>query len=163
MHNMLKALLAGAFILLITLLLLTTCRHNRGEARDADDVGQDGDIKVTMLWDFPGDVDLHVMQPNGTEISFMYTDDSDNGGGVLDVDDRAGGRGAAENIYWRNPMHGNYTVQVVLYRADEGAPSGGPVQVVVKVDGRATTYNLNISSESEVVNVCNFSYPASTR
>lgn len=69
MNNYLKAYLAGAFILLIALLLLSTCRHNRGEAPvRPEDVGGDGDIKITLLWDFPGDLDLHVMQPNGEEI-----------------------------------------------------------------------------------------------
>ena len=32
MNNYLKAYLAGAFILLIALLFLSTCRHTRGEA-----------------------------------------------------------------------------------------------------------------------------------
>ena len=59
MNNYLKAYLAGAFILLIALLLLSTCRHNRGEAPvRPEEVCCDGDIKKTKLWDFTGELDL---------------------------------------------------------------------------------------------------------
>ncbi len=160
MHNQLKGILAGVYVLLIVLLLLTTCRHNLGEPPvRPEDIGQDGDIKITMLWDFPGDVDLHVDQPNGVEVSYMYPDDSENHGGVLDVDDREGGQGAAENIYWRQPMAGQYRVRVVYYRPDDTAPSGGPVRVIVKVNGVAREYNVSVSRRDEDVVVNTFDYP----
>lgn len=158
MHNQLKAYLAGAYILLLLLLLLSMCRRDRGPA--PEDVGGDGDIKVTLFWDFPGDVDLHVDQPNGNELSFMDMDDSANGGGVLDVDNRAGGPGSAENAYWRRPMQGRYRVRVVYYRVDEAAPQGGPVRVVIKVNGRQQEYNVNLSTEREDVIVNTFNYTA---
>lgn len=155
MHNQLKGILAGAYILLIVLLLLTTCRHHRG---NPDEVGEDGDIKITMFWDFPGDVDLHVDQPNGNELSFMNMDDSANRGGVLDVDDRTGGRGSAENAYWRDPMEGRYRVRVVYYRADDEAPDGGPVRVVVKINGRSTEYNIELHNAQDDIPVTTFNY-----
>ncbi len=158
MHNQLKAYLAGAFILLITLLLLSTCGRRRGPA--PEEVGGDGDIKVTLFWDFPGDVDLHVDQPNGTELSFMNMDDSANGGGVLDVDDRQGGEGSAENAYWRRPMEGTYVVRVVYYRVDDEAPQGGPVRVVVKVNGRQQEFNLRLTTTGQDETVHTFRYTA---
>lgn len=158
MNNQLKAYLAGAYILLLLLLLLSMCRRDRGPA--PEDVGGDGDIKVTLFWDFPGDVDLHVDQPNGVELSFMNMDDSANGGGVLDVDDRIGGRGSAENAYWRRPMEGDYTVRVVFYRVDEEAPTGGPVRVVVKVNGQQQEFNLQLTSLGEDKTVHTFNYTA---
>lgn len=156
MHNQLKAYLAGAFILLLLLLLLSTCGRRRGPA--PEDIGGDGDIKVTLFWDFPGDVDLHVDQPNGNELSFMNMDDSSNGGGVLDVDNRQGGQGSAENAYWRSPQAGTYTVRVVYYRADDMAPNGGPVRVVVKVNGRQQEFNINLNTEHEDRTVHSFNY-----
>lgn len=156
MHNLLKALLAGAYILLLMLLLLSKCHSDRTPA--PGDIGGDGDIKITLFWDFAGDVDLHVNQPNGTELSFMYMDDSDNGGGILDVDDRTGGRGAAENAYWPDPMSGRYVVRVVYYRADSEAPAGGPVRVVVKINGQEQTYNLRLTTEHEDRTVSTFDY-----
>lgn len=156
MHNQLKGVLAGAYVLLIVLLLLTTCRHNLGDNPEA--VGGDGDIKVTLFWDFPGDVDLHVDQPNGNELSFMNMDDSADGGGVLDVDDRVGGPGSAENAYWRRPRPGNYRIRVVYYRVDDEAPHGGPVRVIVKVNGEQTQYDLNLTTEHEDQTVTTVNY-----
>lgn len=159
MNNILKGLLAGAFILLIMLLLLTQCRYNRADAPlQADDIGQDGDIKITLQWDFAGDLDLHVIQPNGSEIYYMNMDESGNGGGTLDIDDREGGRGSAENAFWRRPQPGHYTVKVVYYRADYDAMSGGLAKVTVKVNGQARVFNIQLTSEGEEIVVNEFDY-----
>ena len=160
MNNYLKAYLAGAFILLIALLLLSTCRHNRGEAPvRPEDVGGDGDIKITLLWDFPGDLDLHVMEPNGEEIWYRNLRDDSRGGGHLDVDEISGGSGSAENAYWRNPRNGQYKVNVVFYRVDDEAPNGGPAKVVVKVDGVSRQYNLQMRTLGQDSHVVTFNYP----
>lgn len=141
------------------LLLLQLFRSHRGEAAArADEVGGDGDIKITLLWDFAGDVDLHVEQPCGTELSYINMDTSDEGGGVLDVDNRTGGEGAAENAYWRRPSHGHYVVRVQLYRMDEDSPEGGVVHVVVKINGRQQQYNVRLTEEREDVTVIEFDY-----
>ena len=43
--------------------------------REAEAVGESGDLKVTLLWDFPGDIDLHVVQPNGRQIYYQHKHD----------------------------------------------------------------------------------------
>ena len=124
----LKIILGIIYPILIILLLLSNCnRHKAGEGqentkedsrtvkeeqmdtntaqvdtaqavREARNTGQTGDLKVTLLWDFYGDIDLHVMQPNGIVINFSNPQDAATGG-ALDVDNRQGGKGAAENIF----------------------------------------------------------------
>jgi len=82
--------------------------------KEAKKIGQSGDLKITLQWDFPGDIDLHVKEPSGNEI--YYNNKSDrNGVQVLDVDNTRGGRGAAENAYWRNPDKGKYQVRLHYY------------------------------------------------
>lgn len=140
--NYLKAILYGTFVVLIMTLLLTNmrwCRPNpiplstiieepiqqeepveepqtdtlRG-AEEARQIGGSGDLKITLLWDYYADMDLHVTQPNNQTI--YYSSPRDNStGGFLDVDDRTGGNNAAENIYWNNPPSGNYSVSLHYY------------------------------------------------
>lgn len=167
MKYSLRALLVGAFILLVLLLMLSRCNHNFGSSEsgemDASEHGADGDIKVTLMWNFLGDVDLHVKQPNGIEIFFGQTEDSSHGGGVLDEDNRQGGFGSGENIYWSTPMSGQYKVNVVYYRANTLAPNGGHVRVVVKIHGQEQVFDFNLSTESEEYLVTTFNYPPTSQ
>lgn len=173
-RNKMRLVLALVYITLIILLLLQKCSapdpepatpepaeetvpDNRDAEERAEEIGNDGDIKITLLWDFPGDVDLHVVQPNGNELSYQNMRDRSTGG-ELDVDNRAGGVGSAENIYWRNPPEGRYKVDVVMYRLSTRAPNGGNVKVVVKVKGVSRTYSVNLSRTSQRENVNSFFY-----
>ena len=95
MNGRLRGVLVGVYVLLIALLLLFNCDGNRhtphdiGNDRDAveaaEEIGGDGDIKITLLWDFPGDVDLHVMQPNGRELCYRNMEDSRTGGKLDEI------------------------------------------------------------------------------
>ena len=81
-------------------------------ARRAEIIGGNGDLKVTLLWDFYADIDLHVKQPNNRTIYFGASRDYTTGG-YLDVDNTRGGSGSAENIYWSsNPPSGTYSVSL---------------------------------------------------
>ncbi len=176
-NTRLKITIGGVYLLLIILLLLNGCSRRSAHQPDpepapadtvvvedtvdpeerAQEIGNDGEIKITLLWDFPGDVDLHVTQPNGNELSYRNMRDRRTGG-ELDVDDLEGGRGSAENIYWRNPPEGRYKVDVVMYRMSSSAPRGGNVKVVVKVKGESRTYSVNLSRDSQRENVDTFYY-----
>lgn len=62
-----------------------------------------GDVQVTLRWSGGSDLDLHVTDPNGEEISFSSTTSSS--GGQLDVDCIPGSTCAAdgphvENVFW---------------------------------------------------------------
>lgn len=118
----------------------------------AEAIGHDGKLKITLLWDFPGDLDLHVKEPNGTEIFYRNKKDSATGG-QLDVDNTAGGNGSAENIYWENPPKGEYVVSVVYYKMKRNNVNGGSCHVIVKRDingqAKTDTYELTVSEPNE--------------
>jgi hypothetical protein len=94
-----------------------------------------GDVQVTLLWRGGADLDLHVIDPEGTELSF--DNPSSPSGGTLDHDDRAGcatGGSHAENVFWPTggAPTGNYQVYVVNYSGCSGPQA---YQVEVKVNG----------------------------
>jgi len=76
-----------------------------------------GDVQVTLRWEGDADLDLHVIDPNGEEISFVTTTSSS--GGQLDVDCIPGTSCAAdgphvENVFWPtgSAPSGNYSAFV---------------------------------------------------
>ena len=82
-------------------------------------VGFTGDVQVSVSWDAPSDVDLHVVEPNGNDI--YYGNPSSSTGGQLDVDSNAAcsidGR-QIENIRWSGQAPaGTYTVRVDYWDA----------------------------------------------
>lgn len=178
----LKIILGIIYPILIILLLLSNCnRHKAGESpenskeesrtvkeeqvdttqvdtsqavREARNTGQTGDLKVTLLWGFYGDIDLHVMQPNGIVINFSNPQDAATGG-ALDVDNRQGGEGAAENIFWPNPPRGTYQVALHYYNnKNNSVPTSGICTVVVFLKGRAPkTYRVEMNHEGDLKKV----------
>lgn len=126
--------------------------------RQAEQVGNSGELKITLLWDFQGDIDLHVVQPTGREINYkrdLKVDQST--GGALDVDNRSGGRGAAENIYWQNPPRGQYKVSIEYYGASTTSKimeSGTCTVVVFQAGKQPKTYKVNMSRKGQKEQVC---------
>jgi hypothetical protein len=78
-----------------------------------------GDVQVTLRWDNPVDMDLHVFDPSGEEIWFGNTESAS--GGQLDVDSNAfcSGDYPVENVYWPtgDAPFGTYEVYVRLYQS----------------------------------------------
>jgi len=73
-----------------------------------------GELRFSLVWDHPGDVDLHVRTPLGNEI---YYGSLSADGGTLDHDDTSGT--GPENIFWGGaPPAGTYLVCVVPFRVD---------------------------------------------
>lgn len=109
--------------------------------------GEAGRLRVALLWDFQGDIDLHVVQPNGKCVDYKRTSDSD-GGGSLDVDNKIGGQGSAENIYWDAPKPGTYKVFLHFYPHENTYAGNGKCPVVVewqKADGSKGTKQFNMT------------------
>lgn len=72
-----------------------------------------GELRVTLSWDTATDVDLHVVEPGGSEI--YYSNRTSANGGQLDLDSNAGcsiDGVNQENIYWERPVNGEYIVRV---------------------------------------------------
>lgn len=97
-------------------------------------ISGDGDIKMTLTWDFVSDVDLHVIDPTGFEIYFANK--RAPSGGWLDYDNTYAY--GPENVYWPSgtaPV-GNYRVFLHHY---SGA-IGGNYTVVVKAGTHSRTF-----------------------
>ncbi len=89
-----------------------------------------GDVQATLRWTTDSDLDLHVIGPDGEEISF----DSpvSTSGGQLDVDEvpGAGDTGPhVENVFWPPGEAPNGTYRVWVEHFD-GAPSGYTLEVL---------------------------------
>lgn len=124
----------------------------------AENIGERGELKVTLLWDFRGDIDLHVLQPNGMEIYYDKKKD-DSTGGYLDVDNMEGGAGSAENIYWPSVAKGKYTVGLVYYgeAKSSGVSESGTCKVVVFRPGREPeTFQVPMTSVGEKKKIVEF-------
>ncbi len=101
------------------------CGGDGGECRTDADCGGDqtcangacvgtGALRFTLVWELPGDLDLHVVTPTGSEIDYRSLSAD---GGQLDRDDRDGT--GPENIFWDfAPPAGRYYVCVVPFRLD---------------------------------------------
>lgn len=161
----LKIILYALYLMLIILLLLSNIKgcnnNNRTEysepitestdtliVRQAERTGNIGELKVTLLWNFQGDIDLHVAQPNGKEIFFDNRRDRSTGG-YLDVDNRDGGRGSAENIYWERAEPGEYQVSVEYYGPSKTtyvAESGVCSVVIFQTGKEPQTYKVDMTA-----------------
>lgn len=108
-----------------------------------------GHLRISLAFDPDSDFDLHVMPPNGPEISYS---NRTGAGGTLDVDQCVDGCGAAthvENVVFDNQAPaGTYTVWVVNY--DGRAGGAFTIDVAGAVNQRFTsTIDAASGSSSE--------------
>jgi hypothetical protein len=99
-----------------------------------------GAVQVTLTWSTVADLDLRILEPDGTQIDFGSRSSSD--GGTLDVDSNGGcsnlTSSPVENVFWANPPPaGAYTARVTYYE-DCGASGSGPQNftLTIKVNGQ---------------------------
>jgi hypothetical protein len=109
-----------------------------------------GDVQITLRWNSSADLDLHVTEPNGTEI--WYSDKGPTStGGQLDVDSNVGCEedGSVENVFWPEgeAPQGQYLVEVDGYRVD-GCGSG-EYTLVANVRGREVLRETGTVAENE--------------
>jgi len=100
-----------------------------------------GDVKVTLSFDRLHDLDLHVVEPDGEEIS--YTNDASATGGQLDLDSGSlcmPSSANAENIFWppEGAPAGEYIVSVQNFQ--QCTPGNIDFTVRVAYDNRVDTY-----------------------
>lgn len=100
-----------------------------------------GDVKITLSFDRVHDLDLHVIEPNGEEIS--YLNDASATGGKLDLDTGAhceAGGAMSENIFWPpgGAPPGQYIVTVHNY--EQCAPGATSFSVRIAHDDVVNTY-----------------------
>lgn len=115
-----------------------------------------GDVQIQLIWNDTNDLDLHVIDPNGDEISFEQR--MSPSGGKLDVDANAGCNGTTssprENVFWPTgaaPI-GTYNVSVVYYEGCTEPAGPSTFTINAFVDGSfMTLLEGSISSGSRSV------------
>lgn len=145
--SVLAMLLAGIFVVGLVLVGAAYVWFTRMSAEesspgvvlpgDDEPVLGTGDVQMTLRWDTPVDLDLHVVDPSGEEIWYLSPESAS--GGRLDVDANAtcSGDPPVENVYWPagGAPNGSYGVSVVYYGS---CATSGPVHytVTVRIDGQ---------------------------
>ncbi len=89
-----------------------------------------GELQVSVSWDAPSDVDLHVLDPDGDEV--FYGSPAVASGGELDLDSNAAcfiDNVNNENITWATAPDGTYTVRLDYFADCEVAESNYAVTV----------------------------------
>lgn len=121
-----------------------------------------GTLKVTMSWNFYADVDVHAIEPSGTHI-YYGSKVSYVTGGFLDVDNRAGGIGSSENIFWETPEDGVYTIYIDWYSPStlNGESGTGNVKLTILNDGKGRTFDVSLGID-DTRNVANVIRPDGT-
>lgn len=94
-----------------------------------------GDVQVSVAWDAPTDVDLHVTDPAAEEIYFANTTSAS--GGTLDLDSNAACTIDGinnENVTWPigGAPSGTYSVDLVYYSACSQPQSNYTVTIFVR-------------------------------
>tara|TARA_R110002033_G_scaffold162910_1_gene199772 strand:+ start:3803 stop:5029 length:1227 start_codon:yes stop_codon:yes gene_type:complete len=105
-----------------------------------------GDVQVTLTWDNETDLDLHVIDPNGYEVSYENTTSSY--GMTLDVDDTDGI--GPENIFWSyrpdTPL-GNYKILVNYF---DGISNSSNYMVTITAFNITKTYTGTILRDQTI-------------
>jgi hypothetical protein len=112
-----------------------------------------GDVQVSVAWDAPTDVDLHVFDPDSEEIYFANTTSAS--GGTLDLDSNAAcsiDNINNENITWPigGAPTGSYSVSLVYWSACSQPQSNYTVTIFVRgqpaqtFSGTLTTANSSL-------------------
>jgi hypothetical protein len=110
-----------------------------------------GDVQVSVAWDAPTDVDLHVFDPDSEEIYFANTTSAS--GGTLDLDSNAAcsiDNINNENITWPigGAPSGNYSVSLVYWSACSQPQSNYTVTIFVRGQAAQTFSGTLVTANS---------------
>ncbi len=105
-----------------------------------------GDLRISLMWSNRNDLDLHVVDPSGTEI--YYQNRGSTTGGLLDIDMNAGPplrSPAVENVFWpeRGAPAGRFRVFVNHFRQHDPVDET-PFTVRILIRGRTTDFRGSI-------------------
>jgi hypothetical protein len=95
-------------------------------------------LSITATWDAAADIDLHVIEPSGVEISWLNPGPTDSGGvldGDAEQDCKPTGAGNKEVVHWSSAPNGTYVVRLDYYDSC-GAPAAN--YTVTIADNRTT-------------------------
>ena len=111
--------------------------------------GQKGVVTITLVWKTIDDLDLALIEPDGTTI--YYGGRISRNGGRLDIDKNAGRervRNPIENIFYKqNPPPGRYSVIVNLYKRKSGTNTI-PYELYISINGNTIVLKRDVSRET---------------
>lgn len=107
-----------------------------GTTGGEDTIARTGDVQITLVWNHDSDMDLHVIDPDGTEI--YWSNPTSDSGGQLDIDkipDEGDFGPHVENVFWPpdGAPPGMYTVFVHHFDSYTGA--SGSYSLEVRIGG----------------------------
>ena len=121
-------------------------------------------IRATLIWDNCNDLDLHILEPGGTEIYYSHKQ-STQSHGYLDIDQNVGwacSERPVENIRWKigesSPIPGRYEVWVHFFSHDNRAPTHTPFQLELSVGAETKHFRLFVSEPNQRKPVHSFEY-----
>ena len=119
-----------------------------------------GEITITLAWNTTDDLDLHLVEPDGTVVYFGNR--TSPNGAHLDIDKNAGGNDSSnpiENIcYTQNPPPGTYKVLVHFFRR-RSTDAEIPYTIYVR-NGTSEKYFRGVhTTQKDKHLVYEFSYP----
>jgi len=119
-----------------------------------------GDVQVTLIWETRADLDLYVIEPNGTRI--WYQNRQSSTGGQIDRDANypcsSGSTSPVENVFWptgRAPR-GTYRISVNYYSTCGLAPDSVQFHIIVRVNGQVIYDRWRPINRGETLDVFSF-------
>jgi hypothetical protein len=124
---------------------------------------QTGDVQISIAWNTTDDIDLHVhvVSPDGQRSYISWMNRIGLCGGMLDVDMNANptqlNRKPVENVFWRvgQAPHGEFIIGVHNFN-NWSSSSSTNVMVVVRIEGKIQTYNVNVRYGKPLTEVVRF-------
>ena len=114
--------------------------------------GRTGEITITLIWKTKDDLDLHLLEPNGNDISYIKP--NSESGGHLDIDMNSERsikvNNPIENIFYESiPPRGIYKIYVCYYKRNTQT---SPVNFIVQLnrDGQITNYEGSVNNSQEI-------------
>ena len=114
-----------------------------------------GDVQVTLQWGSGADLDLHIFEPDGTEIFYDQPGPSPSGG-QLDVDSNAqcDPGASVENVFWPSGAapQGDFTAIVYGFGITpaDGKPCGnGDYVLTITVAGETQTFEGTVGQDEQ--------------
>lgn len=121
-----------------------------------------GDVQITLLWDSEADLDLHVFDPDGTEI--YHGEPEAANGGQLDVDANypcsVATSSPVENVFWPpgEAPRGSYVVWIEYWSGCDTGRDEQSYELIVRLDGEVYERQTGTIDEGGWEEVFSFDY-----
>ena len=115
-----------------------------------------GDITISLIWDSPDDLDIHVFTPDGSEI---YYNNRSAQNGFLDIDANTESNmmdQPVENVYFTDPYNGEYWIYINDYNDRSDYTTNFMIRITV--NGESQVFTGTIDATGTVIEVLGFEY-----